>query len=120
MLVNSRTVQGRCPTCNAQHAACGTASDSVPVDANVEVAAVGGPLKRYEVETSPGVTTTMKLNDADAQRLGVLAPPKAETVTEIPDVPAQPTETETPGKSRSPRNKRRTAADKGGAGGGDD
>ncbi|MEU6768513.1 hypothetical protein ABZ916_39145 [Streptomyces sp. NPDC046853] len=93
----------------------------MPVDKNLEVAVVGGPLKRYEVTTPDGYVTTMKLNEADAKRLGVLDAPKAETSTEIPDVPPQPTETETPAKSRTVRNKRRTPANKdGGTDGGDD
>jgi hypothetical protein len=110
--------------CGEQHAACGPAPDTTPVDERIEeVAAVGGPLKRYEVTTSPGVTTTMKLNDADAERLGVLNAPKQPTETEVPDRPAEPTETQTPQtKARTAsRNKSRTAANKdGGAGGGDD
>lgn len=77
---------------------------------------MGGPLKKYEVTTSSGVKTTMKLNEDDARRLGVLQEP-AQTETDAPDEPAQ---TETPAKSRTVRNKSRTAADKGGAGGGDD
>lgn len=108
-LVNSRTVRGRCPMCGAAHAACGTASDSTPVDERIEeVAAVGGPLKKYEVTTPSGVKTTMKLNEDDARRLGVL---EQETETQAPD---QLAETETPSKSRSTRNKARTASsDKG-------
>jgi hypothetical protein len=77
----------------------------------MEVAAVGGPLKKYEVTTPSGVTTTMKLNEEDAKRLGVLdAPESDETAAEQPQTKARP----------AARNKARTAADKGGAGGGDD
>jgi hypothetical protein len=48
----------------------------VPVDQRIEeVAAVSGPLKKYRV-TRGGVETVMKLNDADAARLGV-GPDKA-------------------------------------------
>ena len=78
---------------------------------------MGGPLKKYEVTMPSGTVTTMKLNEDDARRLGVLEEP---TETEVPDQPAQPTETRTPAKARTTRNKSRTAADKGGAGGGDD
>ena len=75
---------------------------------------MGGPLKKYEVTTPSGVTTTMKLNEADAKRLGVLEVPQQETGTETPDRPAEPVETETPSKSRTTRNKARTASsDKG-------
>jgi hypothetical protein len=99
--------------CGAKHAACGTASDSVPVDTQMEVAVVGGPLKKYEVTTPSGVKTTMKLNDDDAKRLGVMADePAAEPDSDAAEAPA---------KSRATRNKARTATgDKdGGTGGGD-
>ena len=99
-LINSRTVRGRCPTCGAEHAACGTASDTVPVDQRMEVAAVGGPLKKYEV-TTPG--TTLKLNEEDARRLGVLDEPKADTEE-------QAAEAEAPAKARTVRNKSRSAS----------
>jgi hypothetical protein len=87
----------------------------VPVDENWEVAAVSGPLKKYEVTTPSGVTTTMKLSEEDAERLGVLqkqaaAPAETEHAAE----PA----TEAPSKRQTPRNKRRTAADKDGGGDG--
>lgn len=75
---------------------------------------MGGPLKKYEVTTPSGVKTTMKLNEDDAQRLGVAAAPKQETEADVPDQPADPAETETPSKSRTTRNKARTAtSDKG-------
>jgi hypothetical protein len=114
-------VRGRCP-CGAEHAACGPPSTSQPVLENLEVAAVGGPLKLYDV-VMHGMPTRMKLNEDDAKRYNAtpVDAPKVETQTETPDVPAQPTETEIPGKARTARNKRRTPANKdGGAGGGDD
>lgn len=65
-----RNAGGRCP-CGAANAACGPPSDVVPVDQRIEeVAAVSGPLKKYRVKRG-GVETVMKLNDADAARLGV-------------------------------------------------
>ena len=74
---------------------------------------MGGPLKRYEVTTPHGVKTTMKLNEADARRLGVLDEPKQDSTVEE-RAPA-------PAKKRATSNKARTAANKdGGAGGGDD
>ena len=73
----------------------------------MEVAAVGGPLKKYEVTTPSGVTTTMKLNEDDAKRLGVLDAP------ERADEADSQAEAEAPSKSRSPRNKARAASDKG-------
>lgn len=116
-LINSRMVRGRCPVCGGGHAACGPPSVSVPVDENWEVAAVGGPLKKYEVVLPGGRKTVMKLNEADAERYGAIpASPPAETETDKAE-----TTTETAAKSRAARNKSRTATNKdGGTGGGDD
>ncbi|MFF5473334.1 hypothetical protein [Streptomyces achromogenes] len=109
-LVNSRTVQGRCPVCGELHAACGPAADTTPVDQRMEVAAVGGPLKKYEVTTPSGVKTTMKLNEDDAKRLGVLdSGTQAEAEPAADDAAAE----EPAAKARTPRNKARTVADKG-------
>jgi hypothetical protein len=63
-----RQVNGRCP-CGAEHAACGPPSTCVPFDLPEE-AAVGGPLRKYRITTAGGTETVMKLNPADAERLG--------------------------------------------------
>ncbi len=111
-LVNSRTVQGRCPVCGELHAACGPAADTTPVDQRMEVAAVGGPLKKYEVTTPSGVKTTMKLNEDDAKRLGVLEY-RGEHGPEL-ELSEDKAAGEGPAtKARTTRNKSRTAADKG-------
>lgn len=69
-LFTHRNAGGRCP-CGAQDATCGPPSDVVPVDQRIEeVAVVSGPLQKYKVVRG-GVETVMKLNDADAKRLGV-------------------------------------------------
>lgn len=69
-LFTHRNAGGRCP-CGAENAACGPPSGVVPVDQLIEeVAAVSGPLKKYRVKRG-GVETVMKLNDADAERLGL-------------------------------------------------
>lgn len=69
-LFTHRNAGGRCP-CGAKDATCGPPSDVVPVDLRIEeVAAVSGPLAKYRV-TRGGVETVMKLNEADAARLGV-------------------------------------------------
>ncbi|KMS71757.1 hypothetical protein ACH49_24330 [Streptomyces leeuwenhoekii] len=81
---------------------------------------MGGPLETYEVTLPGGRVATMKLNEADARRYGVLDAPDTGPDTETPDTAGQTTETETPTKARTTRNKGRTATDKGGAGGGDD
>jgi hypothetical protein len=80
----------------------------------MEVAAVGGPLQRYEVTTPSGVKTTMKLNLDDAERLGVLDDSRDEqTDSNAPAGDEQPAAS-TPSKAaRSTRNKARTASDKG-------
>jgi hypothetical protein len=80
----------------------------------MEVAAVGGPLKKYEVTTPHGVKTTMKLNEDDAKRLGVFGEPESDAA-EPAGGDEQPA-----AKKRAVSNKARTAASKGGAGGGDD
>lgn len=113
MLIRSRTVRGRCPICGGEHAACGTPSESTPVDERMEVAAVGVPLKRYTVTTPSGVETMMKLNEDDAKRLGVLDQPKTtSTQTGDPETAVETT-TETPAKSRTAANKSRSARTKG-------
>lgn len=81
----------------------------------VEVAAVAGPLKKYHVTTPHGVETVMKLNEADAERLGgTLVDAEPETV-ELPEPgPARPA-----AKARAAsRNKARSTAPNKGAGGG--
>jgi hypothetical protein len=81
----------------------------------MEVAVVGGPLKKYEVTTPSGVKTTMKLNEDDARRMGVLGGDQEA------DTAIAAESSEAPAKARNTRNKARTAAaDKdGGTGGGD-
>lgn len=65
-----RTESGRCPVCGVPGAACGTSSDTVPVDAHImEVAAVGGPLRKYRYTSGSGHETVLKLSDRDAARL---------------------------------------------------
>lgn len=107
-LISSRTVKGQCPACGAEHAACGTPSNTVPVDQNVEVAAVGGPLNRYKVVTLSGVETVMKLNAADAERLGGVPV----------DAPAEEPAEEPQAKKKAVPNKARTATRKGSGGDG--
>jgi hypothetical protein len=86
----------------------------------MEVAVVGGPLKKYEVTLPGGVVTTMKLNESDAIRYGVAD--QAEPEQAPPDTTEEPAAEETvaapAAKKRAPRNKARTAPDKGEGGGG--
>lgn len=118
MLFTRQTAGGRCP-CGAEHAACGPPSDAVPVDERMEVAVVGGPLKKYRVTSASGAESVVKYNEADAERLGLSDAdlvPERETVTDVqlPDDAPKP-------KARgASRNKARTssrnkAADGGGA-----
>ncbi|APY88173.1 hypothetical protein DCW30_05865 [Streptomyces alfalfae] len=85
----------------------------------MEVAVVGGPLKKYRVTSASGVESVVKYNAADAERLGLtdadLAPERqAASDVQLPDDEPQ-------AKARSgSRNKARTsarskAADGGGA-----
>lgn len=84
-LFTHRNAGGRCP-CGAANAACGPPSDVVPVDQLIEeVAAVSGPLKKYRVKRG-GVETVMKLNEADAKRLGVGAGDVVGAASTIPVV----------------------------------
>lgn len=107
----SRMVQGRCP-CGALHAACGPPSTSIPVDSQTQEAAVGGPLKKYQVTMSSGVEAVMKLNEADAERLGG-------TPLEAPASTPEATAPEVLGAKRRPAaaNKARTTANTKSAGG---
>jgi hypothetical protein len=59
-------------------------------------------LREYEVEVRPGVTTTMQLNDADAERYGVKKQPTNR----------QQQADEPESKSRSASNKARGAENK--------
>jgi hypothetical protein len=115
-LISSRTMQGRCPACGAEHAACGTPSDAVPVDQNVEVAAVGGPLEKYTVTMPNGVETVMKLNAADAERLGGV--PVDAPAEEPAEGPAEGPAEEPQAKKKAVPNKARTAIRKGSGGDG--
>lgn len=107
-----RQVKGRCP-CGAPGASCGPPSTSVPFD-RIEEAAMGGPLRKYRVTTGSGVETVMKLNPADAERLGGV-PLDGEPLEEPPAGP----EAEAPAKRRAaaPNKARRGAENKGGGGG---
>lgn len=74
---------------------------------------MGGPLKRYEVTTPSGAVTTMKLNEDDARRYGLL---EAEKPAESPEAESAKPQA----KKRAVSNKARAASDKdGGTGGGD-
>jgi hypothetical protein len=84
-LFTHRNAGGRCP-CGAVNAACGPPSDVVPVDQLIEeVAAVSGPLRKYRVKRG-GVETVMKLNEAEAKRLGVGADNVVGAASTIPVV----------------------------------
>jgi hypothetical protein len=108
MLFTRQTAGGRCP-CGAAHAACGPPSDVVPVDKRMEVAVVGGPLKKYRVTSASGAESVIKYNASDAERNGLTDAdlvPERETVRDValPDDAPQ-------AKARSgSRNKARTAA----------
>jgi hypothetical protein len=116
-----RQVAGRCP-CGAHNAACGPPSTSIPIDLPIQEAAVGGQLKKYTV-TLHGTRTVMKLNAADAERLGgvPLDEPEPEAGPETPPAGETTSEpfVEVPESKRRPTaaNKARTAApNKGGEG----
>jgi hypothetical protein len=67
----SDVTKGRCPVCRAPSCGCGPdSSDIEPIDQPIrgEEPAMAD-LKEYQV-TINGETTTMQLNEADAERLG--------------------------------------------------
>ncbi|MFV8127538.1 hypothetical protein [Streptomyces syringium] len=108
-LFTRQTARGRCP-CGAEHAACGPPSTVTPVDIpDQEVAAVGGPLKKYRYVTDAGHETTLKLNEADAELRGLTdddladAPPAPEAAGK----PAAKARTAAPNKARTAANKAR-------------
>lgn len=70
---------------------------------------MSGPLKKYEVTLPGGRVTTMKLNEADAERYGV-GTKAASSKTEQPE--PEP-ETKPVAKSARASNKARTVSDKG-------
>lgn len=107
----SRTPSDRCPACGAANAACGAPSDVVGVDAKWEVAAVGGPLQKYNYRSASGTETVMKLNAADAVRYGL-------TDEDLVDAPQEPETAPAPtGKARpASSNKARSGASNKGAG----
>jgi hypothetical protein len=82
------------------------------------VAVVGGPLRLYEVTMPSGVVATLKLNEADAARMGGI--PMDEPMRGVDEASQEPESAGTPPatKVRTSRNKRRTASNKEGGGGG--
>lgn len=84
----NRTTSDRCPACGAAHAACGPPSDTVPVDAQIGVATVGGPLGKYRYTSGTGHQTVLKLNDEDAARLGLTEADLADATSEPEPEPA--------------------------------
>ena len=82
--------------CGSDHAACGDPSATIAIDQRLEVATMGGPLKKYTVTMPNGTETVMKLNDDDAKRYGDNAKPADGSTA----------------KSRSAANKARTPANK--------
>jgi hypothetical protein len=111
-----QTARGRCP-CGAEHAACGPPSTVTPVDIpDQEVAAVGGPLKKYRFKTEAGHETVLKLNPADAELRGLTDDDLADEAPAVEEKAVAAA----PNKARATSsNKARTARGKGGEGGGD-
>ena len=70
-----RQVEGRCPICNVEHAACGADPLLTAMDPQREVVNVqGGPLKTYDVVVN-GVPLRLRLTEADARKRGVWVDP---------------------------------------------
>lgn len=112
----SRTGDGRCLVCSTANCACGGPSDTVGVIERMEVAAVSGPLRKYRY-TKGANSTVLKLNDKDAEQLGL---------TEDDLLDAEPAESDGEAKAARPAanrsrggaaNKARTGAATKGRGG---
>jgi hypothetical protein len=88
----SPTRDGRCLVCSAANCACGGTSATVGIDERMEVAAVSGPLRKYRY-TRGTSSTVLKLNDKDAERLGL---------TEADLLDAQPAESDGDAKAARP------------------
>lgn len=88
----SRTGDGRCLVCSTASCACGGTSATVGVDERMEVAAVSGPLRKYRY-TKGTNTTVLKLNDKDAEQLGL---------TEDDLLDAEPADTDGEAKAATP------------------
>lgn len=69
MLVNSRSMKGKCPVCGAGNCSCGGPSKVVPVDERVTMAS-RGPLKQYDL----GRGVSIQLTDEAARALGLSLP----------------------------------------------
>jgi hypothetical protein len=122
MWAAQRQVRGRCP-CGAEHAACGPPSSSAPIDFDqlTQEAAVGGALRKYRVTVRPGVETVMKLNAADAERLGGVPLDAPEAVPAPADVaPEVPPALAAKGRRGAPNKARTTTPNKAGEAGVDD
>lgn len=83
----------RCPICGTQNSTCGptgTGTNPIGIERRGDMA---GELKHYEVELDNGLTTTLRLTEADARKRGLTAGKGG-------------------AKSRTPQNKARSAANK--------
>ncbi|MGW5737013.1 MULTISPECIES: hypothetical protein [Streptomyces] len=89
-----------------------------PVDERMEVAVVGGPLKKYRVISASGAESVVKYNASDAERNGLTDAdlvPERETVTDVAlpdDAPQAKARSSSRNKARSTA---KTKADGGGA-----
>ncbi|MFT2014596.1 hypothetical protein ACMA1D_01925 [Streptomyces sp. 796.1] len=99
------------------------------MDERLEVAVVGGPLRKYKVRSAGGAETTLKLNASDADARGLTDADLVEARrTEAVSLPADndgageadgaKAADAAPNKARSAANKGRAPRGKGGAGGG--
>lgn len=87
-----------CPVCGAGHASCGGPTTVIPVDDRIKEKTRMGTLKRYPNPDYPG--SFIKLNDADAARLGLLgkhaaSPPRSAPTGDITNPGADPLVTST-------------------------
>lgn len=104
-LITSGFMRGRgvCDVCGVRHSTCGDPSATEPSLDEFEEATVAGPLRKYRVKTPGGAEAILKLDEADAERLG--GEPLDEPAAEQPVTASAP-------KARGAKNKARTAKNK--------
>lgn len=84
----------RCPICGTQNSTCGPSGQGIqPIGIDRKEGDMSGDLKMYDVELENGLSTTLRLSDADAAKRG-LTKPRATA------------------KARTPQNKAKSAANK--------
>lgn len=90
MIINSRTIRGKCPVCGAEQCQCGGPSNIVAVDERVTAAAARGRLVNVPAGR-PGLS--IRMTAAQARALGYLpAEPAPKARPPVPNKKRRPAE----------------------------